>query len=227
MRMPSISVLAGTLALASQLLIPVASAQQAPFTTKAFTDVKTTDPHYDAIEYLRTNNILKGYPDGTFKPNEVISRAEFTVLFTNPFFLDGTSNCLQSNFGSGSTTQVYFPDVRKDDWFADAVCTAKSRGIIDGYPDGTFQPGHTIIVAEAAKIAAKVFAIDVRRDNNGVDDKWYSIYIQTLGGLNAIPPSIHSVSQAMTRGEMAELIFRLKTKNTDKTATSWQELLNK
>lgn len=209
----------------SQLLTTAAFAQQVPFSAKAFTDVKTTDAHYEAIEFLRTNNILKGYPDGTFRGNQRISRAEFTMLFTNPFFLQGdrVNDCLRTQIGSGAT--VFFPDVKSDEWYANAVCAAKVNGIIDGYPDGTFMPGHTIIVAEAAKIAANVFSLSVRRDNDGVDERWFTAYVQTIGGKNAIPSSVTKLTQPMTRGEMAEMLYRLKEQVTDKPATSWQTLL--
>ena len=44
--------------------------------TTAFSDVKEGNSHYVAIEYLRTNGIIQGYEDGTFKPEQTVNRAE-------------------------------------------------------------------------------------------------------------------------------------------------------
>ncbi len=214
-----------TLGLLAQAVPALAS--PSAFTAKEFSDVPTSSTHYDAIEYLRQQNIVKGYEDGTFKPNELINRAEFAQLFTNPFFLTGSrvNDCVKKETSTGSSI-VFFPDVKKTAWYADAICAAKVSSLINGYADGYYRPEQRIIVAEAAKIAARVFAIDVRRDEAG-DPKWYTIYIKELGGSrNAIPSSIHSITQEMTRGEMAEMLYRLKTQKTDGAATSWQALLN-
>lgn len=215
-------------ALALQLAMPLtAVAQPAPFAGKPFTDVAKTHPNYDAIEYLREMNILRGYEDGTYKPEQRISRAEFTILATNPFFLSGerVNDCVMTHTQTGATT-VFFPDVPKDMWYSNAICAAKISDLINGYPDGTFRPGHTIIVSEATKIAAKIFLIDVRRDNDTTEGKWYTAYVQAMGGRNAIPSTVDSLEHVITRGEMAEMFYRLKRQITDRPATSWQSLLN-
>lgn len=198
------------------------------FPQEAFTDIKSTHANFEAVEYLRTNNVLKGYTDGTFQPDRRISRAEFVMLITNPLILQGdrVNNCVRENLGTGDpSTNVYFPDVRRDDWFADAVCIAHVKDIIHGYPDGSFKPNNPITFVEAAKLAVRVFDLNVRRDDNIPDEKWYTRYVQELGSQKAIPTSISRLDEVLTRGEMAEILYRLKADRTDKPSRTWQEFL--
>lgn len=214
---PSIAV-----AVCSMAAIFTAHAQQ-PFSEKPFTDVPKSSPRYEAIEYLRQNNVLRGYLDGTFRPDTRISRAEFVTLVTNPFFLAAQrdSDCLRAHYGSG-TTAVFYRDVRAQDWFAQDVCFATVNEIVHGYPDGSFQPNHSINFVEAAKVAADVLAIKVQNESSG--DLWYTPYVRRLAELHAIPTTIHRMSQTLTRGEMAEIVFRLKTGNTGKASMTFQGL---
>ena len=197
---------------------------QRSFTQEPFTDVPKTHVNFQAIEYLRVNNILKGYPDGTFRPNRRITRAEFVALITNPFFLSGRSNdCLTVNFRSNDATRVFFTDVLYSAWYAQDVCEAAVNEFVHGYADGTFKPNHNISFVEGAKIAARLFKLDVERDHPA-DEHWYVIYAQTLSKLRAIPQSIKTFTQTITRGEMAEIVFRLKTSNTTKTSANFESL---
>jgi hypothetical protein len=181
--------------------------------------------NYEAIEYLRTNNVLRGYTDGTFRADTRITRAEFVSLLTNPFFLNGQgqNNCVKSKIGSGSTT-VFYSDVHTNDWFADDVCTATVDTIIGGYPDGTFKPNHSITFAEAAKVSANVLALNVKDTASVSDPKWYTAYVLRLADLHAIPTTIRRFDQVITRGQMAEIVFRLKTANMTKASAKYNTL---
>jgi hypothetical protein len=162
-----------------------------------FPDVETNHANNNAINYAFNQNIISGYPDGTFKPENRINRAEFTKIVvgaTRDGEIDG-SNC--------------FPDVQ-DEWFSSFVCTAKENGTIGGYPDGTFRPSDEVNFAEAAKIVVGAFGLEV-----GDGDNWYEPYIQALGDAGAIPLSIGSLDEKITRGEMAEMVYRLHAEVTD------------
>jgi hypothetical protein len=173
----------------------------------AFSDVPSSHVHGDAILYMQENGIVQGYTDGTFKPESQINRAEFTKIIV------------------GAVTQTIsgkncFPDV-KEEWFASYVCTAKSMNIIGGYPDGTFGPTKTITFAEAAKIIVNAFGTP---EGAATDGPWYKPFVIKLGAQAAIPTDITDFSQPVTRGAMAEMIFRLKTKNMDKSSRTYEEL---
>ncbi len=206
---------------------PAFAVQMTPFADKPFTDVPESYRSYTPIEYLRTNNIVKGYLDGSFKPNQEMTRAEFVQLVTNPFFLnaDLTNDCLETNTQTDKSAKVkvFFPDVKADDWFATAVCIAKLRNIIRGYPDGTFKPNEKVSFVEAAKMVASVFAVQMDKQSVG-DEKWYTIYIQQLDAHKAIPSTIKRLTQNVTRAEMAEMVYRLKADDETRATTDWSAL---
>ncbi len=206
-------------ALLFSALAPAAMAEPESFPTKPFTDVKEGSTFYEAVEYLRQGNVLTGYEDGTFRPNNRLNRAEFVKLIANPFILKNSrvTECLNENVAEMDDT-VFFPDVKKDAWYAASVCVTKEAEIIDGYPDGTFKPNQTINVAEAMKMLAGTFAFQTANEEQG--EQWYMPYARALAERNAIPPTIDNFAQPITRGEMAEMLFRLKSQNSGKSSRS-------
>lgn len=189
--------------------------QQCGKTSAIFWDVWKTDPNLDAIEYLHGQGIVEGYANGSFEPDAEINRAEFVKIVTGAQFnASGTVDTCMNEF-----PQSRFPDVRTSDWFAKYVCVAESKSIVGGYPDGTFRPGASISFVEASKILVRVFVGDVESDA-----VWYKPYVEKLAQFNAIPLSIQSFDQPITRGEMAEMIYRLKTGNTDKQSKAYGDI---
>lgn len=181
------------------------------FSVKPFTDVPQSSSAYVAIEYLRSHNILKGYDDGTYGPNQRLRRNELTQLMTNEFFLPARNNsCVQSM----ETTGV-FNDVPADDAYASDICNAKENDLIHGYPDGYFRPTRAVNFVEAAKVVCRVLRITMDQ-GDGNDPRWYALYVQTLSSANAIPTSIHRLNQPITRAELAEILYRLKTNTTNR-----------
>lgn len=184
-----------------------------------FTDVASGHAQFTAVEHLRTKDIVRGYPDGTFRPSKRITRGEFIKLVMNPVLIDGErlNECVREEADAREEDSlIFYTDVRADDWFAAAVCLATVEKIVNGYPDGTFQPNHYISFAEAAKITSKVFAYDLERESG--DAWWYMPYVERLAELNAIPTSLHRANQEITRGEMAEILYRLHANVTNKAS---------
>lgn len=200
-----------------------AYADDTVFSQKPFTDVPQGSTYFESVEYLRTHNVLKGYLDGTFKPDTRINRAEFVKFVVNPLLLDtnNLSNCLNANLSASGTT-VFFPDVARDSWYASELCFAKTKNIISGYPDGRFHPADSINFVEAAKILSIVFSLKVEGDTTG--EFWYRPYVQRLADLHAIPTTISRFDQTMTRGQMAEIVYRLKADREDKASASFSAI---
>ncbi len=112
-----------------------------------FPDVPKTRAGYAAIQALYAAGVIGGYPDGTFRPDDGINRAEFAKILVAGFRrseLRGETRC--------------FADVWEE-WFASPVCAARRLGWIDGYPDGTFKPAQRINRAEALKILIVAFGL--------------------------------------------------------------------
>lgn len=187
----------------------VAFAQETTWPTQPFSDVSASSTHYTAIEYLRQQKVLKGYTDGTFRAEARINRAEMVKLIANPFILDTSrlNECLTANVAVDTMT-VFYPDVSIDTWYAAELCLTHTKKIISGYPDGTFQPGNYVNFVEAAKIIVGTFALQT--DTDDTDQRWFIPYVNVLSKHSAIPTSINTFDQVITRGEMAEIMYRLK-----------------
>ncbi len=173
----------------------------------AFTDVAASSAYGTAILELRAENVLEGYADGTFKPEMSINRAELLKIILEARD-DGTltgSNC--------------FPDV-KGQWFAKYVCTAKTEGIVSGYPDGTFKPEQSVSFAEASKIFSLAYKQSIQ--NEGGD--WYVPYVRALESSQAIPATINGLVKDLSRGEMAEMMWRLRNGVTDKPSLGYMNV---
>lgn len=185
------------------------SAQAAISLQGTFPDVPIAHPSYDAVEYLANNAIVGGYPDGTFRPEQEINRAEFTKIVIGTRFspLD-IAGCLPSIPPALLYARsLIFPDVARHQWFAKYVCKAKVSGMVGGYPDGTFRPAVAINFAEAAKIFASISSPSSISPPDA--SAWYEPFVRFLEQRHAIPPSIKSFDQILTRGEMAEMAYRL------------------
>jgi len=91
--------------------------------------------------------LVKGYADGTFKPNQEVTRAEFVVLVNRTFEI------------SVADGDPGFNDVKAGQWYYKDIVAAKAAGYISGYANNTFQPGKTITRQEAASILVRLLKI--------------------------------------------------------------------
>ena len=110
-------------------------------TRNNFSDVTSDSWYNQTVSTLASMGILKGYEDGTFRPNASITRAEFAAIATR--FFDETG----ATYEPGT-----FTDVTGDEWFAGAIMDAVNLGLIGGYEDGTVRPNNNITRAEACAI---------------------------------------------------------------------------
>lgn len=179
-----------------------------------FEDVHSTSQFYNAVIYVQEQEIVEGYSDGTYKPDNLINRAEFTkIIIGATFSSQAINNCIDKL----GNRQIY-TDISLNEWYSPYLCIATSNAIVKGYDDGTFHPADNINLAEASKIMFKAFT-------NNFDDTesnpWYRQYIEYLEQHAAIPTTILHPGQLITRGEMAEMIYRIKTSTTNKPTTSF------
>jgi hypothetical protein len=112
-----------------------------PPATGAFSDVSPSHWAYDVITQMSTAGYVYGYPDGTFKPDNTITRAEFVTIINRVLDLQPYSPAAPS-----------FTDVASDAWYSSSVESAVYAGIIQGYGAGIFDPGRTITREELATI---------------------------------------------------------------------------
>jgi len=193
-----------------------------------FNDVDSSSPYFNALKMLKDGNIISGYPDGTFKPDNTINRAELAKIIVGAAFTpDDISMCMAYYSSQSSTVVNLFSDVSVDmlsssvqpPWYLDYVCVGKHSGFIKGYPDGSFKPAQDINFVEAAKIIVGGFGEMVMPG-----DPWYKAYVDELANKNAIPKTITTFNQKITRGEMAEIIYRMKANVTNLASQKYSDL---
>lgn len=174
--------------------------------TEIFTDVDFSDDNAEAISYLQSNGIVGGYPDGSFKPNNPLNRAELMKILVE---------------GAGYTpdAETYkncFPDVTTD-WYAPYVCFAEEQGWVEGYPDGTFLPANDVNKVEAIKMMLEAMDVDLEVATAAVYTdvamgQWFTNYINTAyewGLLEEEADSYYYPSHEITRGGVSENLYRL------------------
>lgn len=104
-----------------------------------FNDVNSASWYGHAVNYLAGRNILLGFPDGSFRPNYSITRAELVTV-------------LSRFFGRHGQRTAIFHDVSNTHWAFNHIMNAYCRGWITGFEDETFRPNNTTTRAEAATI---------------------------------------------------------------------------
>ncbi|MBR7142947.1 MAG: family 10 glycosylhydrolase [Clostridia bacterium] len=100
-----------------------------------FTDVEQQAWYADRVGFLAQFGVLQGYPDGTFRPDAAMTRAEFVTMI--------------ASFGYEEAPKASFSDLKETHWAAKYIYNAAALGYIGGYPDGTFRPDESITRAEA------------------------------------------------------------------------------
>ena len=133
-----------TRAEAAELVYALVADKDAPgYAAMDYSDVTEADAYYDAVQTLTAMEAVGGYDDGTFRPNEPVTRAEFVSIL---YRLSG----IETN-AVGS-----FPDVLADYWAAHAIAYAVWQDWVSGYADGKFRPEADITRAEAVSIAMRM-----------------------------------------------------------------------
>ncbi len=110
--------------------------------TNRYSDVAATAWYNTAVSTLSSMGIITGYPDGTFRPNAAITRAEFAAIAAR----------FDSN---GDKTAAKFSDIANH-WAKDEISIAYNNGWITGYPNGTFGPQRDITRAETMTLVNRV-----------------------------------------------------------------------
>ena len=139
--------------LPSDKLTPTPTKPGAPL---SFIDVPKNYWAHSAITALSAQGIIGGYPDGTFKPNQPVNRAEFAIQ-------------VQKAYAKPSQMQpIAFTDVRQGDWRLPAIDQAVKMNFMSGYPDKTFRPTQKVSRMEAAVSMARGLALPIPSDTETI-----------------------------------------------------------
>ena len=143
--------------------------------TNSFSDVSAHQWYNHAISTLEAMGIVHGYLDGTFRPDESISRAEFAAIAAR----------FDEN---ASSTSANFSDIAGH-WAEIEIAKAAANGWVNGYPDGTFKPDQAITRAEAMELVNRVLVRNpagpedllenmIKWPDNMDTSKWYYLDVQ-------------------------------------------------
>ncbi len=197
------------------VLIPV-------FSAWAYPDIGNDYEYKTAVDYITEEGIVSGYPDGTYRPDHKINRAEFTKIVVGAG-LSYDPGQDTSGYDIYQPVGLSFSDIEPGSWYIPYLRKAVENGIIDGYPDGTFKPSANINLVEASKILVKTLNVQTSEPKR---QDWYSEYIETLDQFKYIPSSFSYLSQEVTRGDMAEFVWRILAKKSDRSSVTVSELQN-
>ncbi|MDR0469156.1 MAG: S-layer homology domain-containing protein, partial [Peptococcaceae bacterium] len=122
------------------------------FVDHTFGDVAEDEWYAQAVKYLAKMGILKGYGDGTYKPSQTITRAEFAAIASR--FDDPVTD-----------VDNPFIDLPADHWAYADITTAYIKGWISGYPGGAFKPQDNITRGEVVAIINRVLGRAIAKDD--------------------------------------------------------------
>ena len=185
------------------LLLVMVFVLTATFTTPvfaAFSDVAETDSFSAAVNNLSSLGIINGYEDGTFRPLNNVTRAEFTALILRAIGY--------GNIGSTELTDPPYPDVVTSDvsWAIGNIRTAKAMGIVTGYEDGTFRPLNNVLYEEAITMIVRAIGYENYTPAGG---EWYTKYLTTAGSLGILKNVNGSIKVPATRAIIAQMLNNL------------------
>lgn len=181
-----------------------------------FIDVTSEHANEEAINNLVGDGIISGYPDGTFRPDYEINRAELAKMIVASVATPDPgiyNNC--------------FPDVAAQ-WFAPYICYAKEGNWVEGYDDNFFRPEQNVNRVEALKIILEVLfegkiANNKKLKNKSIMDvntnEWYAKYFIFADNNNLLDKQhvienensyFYLPNENISRKEIAETIYRSK-----------------
>lgn len=138
----------------------------------AFSDVDANDKKLnDSVNVMTEFGILNGYEDGTFRPNNKITRAEFSKVIIETIMTEEEI--------SGDETK--FLDVRENHWAKDYIYLSRKLGIVNGMTIDTFAPENNITYEQAIKMIVAALGYDKQASEHGGWPDGYITVAQNLG----------------------------------------------
>lgn len=181
-----------------------------PVSAATFSDVTGTEKYSQAVNFLSSLGVINGYEDGTFRPLNNVTRAEFTAMLMR---YRG-----YGQLGSTSLENPPYPDVTTSDvsWAIGNIRTAQSLGIVNGYEDGTFRPKNNVLFEEAVKMIICALGYE-SYSPEGV--YWYSKYITSATKLGLLKNADGSVGTPATRACIAQLLYNCNEVDVPENST--------
>lgn len=219
----------GDTSLVSSALDPgTAAGTKTESVSELFMDLPLSHWACHQMEYAAKKGIISGDGDGTCRPDDSVTRAEFVQMIANSFDLERPAtgspkiDFLEHNDTKGAPEGKNFTDVAADDWYFTAVDLGSKAGVINGYEDGRFGVSESITRQDAAVILARVkeacsIVIDkkvsVVEFGDASDIAQYSIdavkELQQYGVISGYEDGTFHPMGNITRAEAVKLIYTM------------------
>ena len=174
------------------LVLGLAAATGAAGPAGGFSDLGGAECQ-EAVEILSALGLVTGFPDGTFRPAATITRAEFASIAVRALGFGDITAQLRGPTG--------FSDVPAAHWASGCVNVAATRGLMTGYPNGTFRPEDPVTCSEAVAVIVRLLGY-----GPAVTGPWPIGYL-VKGYELGIPEGVSFTGQASaTRGEIARFL---------------------
>ncbi len=160
-----------------------------------YSDVAEDSAYYEAVETLNKLGIVTGYEDGTYKPEDGVTRAEMAALIAR---IQGYGDTAKAAANTG------FADVPASHWASGYVANAAGMGIINGYGDGNFGPEDPVLYEQAVKMVMATLGYTPFAEKNGGYPTGYLAAAQRYNVSLAVANA--AVGQEANRGTVAQLL---------------------
>ncbi|OPL08191.1 MAG: hypothetical protein AVO33_01405 [delta proteobacterium ML8_F1] len=160
-----------------------------------FPDVASFHWAADSVSVMVVEGVMQGYPDGRFRPEEPVTREEFTTMMVKALGIDPMT----------SQVSLGFDDLPRTRWSHPYVMAAYHRGIIQGRSPERFDPTAGISGAELATILVNGLGLDPVEDGQGFP--WYAGSVSLAGELELLYPRFDTGLKA-TRAQCAYSIHQ-------------------
>lgn len=162
-----------------------------------FPDVAADASYYQAVQELSALNIISGYEDGTFKPENLVTRAEITKMIVDAL---GKTKVAES----AKNIATKFSDVQAGEWYTGYVATgATTGGFIAGFEDSTFKPNDNVTYVQAQKMLVAALGYEGLAQSAGGWPTGYTSYASQKGITKGVTAM---ADDQLTRAQVAQMI---------------------
>ena len=167
-----------------------------PMPQISFSDVPDAASYARAVAYLQGKQVVTGYADGTYRPDQLVTRAEFVTMLLR----------LHVTMTPTVPTAPCFTDTPVEAWYTPYVCAARDAKIVAGYADGTYLPAAPVTTAEATKMVIATYGLTL--PTHMAESAWYAPYLYTAQVMHLLPDGAALPAAPVTRALLAELLTR-------------------
>lgn len=176
--------------------------QEVKSSSVTFKDVSSNYRFYQEVLYLTDKEIITGFKDGTFKPDQVVTRAQAAIMLGRALGLDGASR------------NTRFKDVPSNVTGSGYIASAVEKGIIQGFQDGSFRPDESVTRGQMAIFLDRSFDLENGNNNRfkdiGPSMKAYQsvLNVAVSGIADGYTDGTYRPDQPVTRGQFSAFLAR-------------------